>query len=894
MYEVDYDEAVEGPQEILYDWQYRLEDGVVYAYADRLVRVDNPQALMEQGTLALNWLPDNGDLIVHRLEILRGDEEIDLIAQGVTFDVLRRELNLEQRYIDGDLTASLAVPGLQEGDMLRVAYTVSNKERAFGDEVQALQYLPSEPWQVGFSRVIVSWPADDEMYYAAEERVDLPEPVERDGYSFLELALPLDERPSMPFDAPSRYNRPDVLRVGSFADWTEVSRVMAPHFEAAAQVSETSPVAEQARAIMAQTSDPLERMVLATRLVQDKITYLAVGLDGGGYIPQDADETWEKRYGDCKAKSVLLLSLLRRMGIDSQTVLVNIQGGDAVPELLPLPAFNHMIVRATIDGVDYWLDGTSTATRMHNVANVPPFYYALPLTEDGAELVPVTQRTKERADFAMKIDVDHSAGIDLPFLFTIEIEASGPQGAQMRAMADEDNPELLKQLARSFSQGQMSGGIPTGIELEYDEEEAVGRIVVKGVAAADIELENGKVVMSGDAMNLNRRFSPDRARRAWQEIPVWTNGPARNRVEFAVTLPQEADEWNLAGEADIEGEYANTVISRKSSLDDGIFRQVTEIIENLGEVAADRLPEEKRAALKLANSTLKVEAPKDVTWRWELADEERQLRTRAARAAYDKAVDEAEEDDFAALYARASFHSLVFDYESAISDYTTIIDAEPNAGLYLTRAGLFESLGRDEEALADIATAYDLTPSNETAFYQADFLAREDRGGEALALLDDLPVSEAERARYVETRSMVMGFSGDVEGGLALLDQELVTRSEDPGLQNAVCWFRGVFNAAPEDALAHCTKAVELAENPAAALDSRALIKYRLGRYDEALQDVDAALTIAPWLAPTRYLKGVVMLAQGNPEGREIAKTALRQSPSLAERYAQYGIEPVI
>ena len=99
-----------GPSERLRDGQYRIEESVVHAFTDRVVRIDNPQALMVENQISLAWLPDKGDLTVHRLEIRRGGEVIDLLAQGVVFAVIRREQGLEQRLIDGELTATLSVP----------------------------------------------------------------------------------------------------------------------------------------------------------------------------------------------------------------------------------------------------------------------------------------------------------------------------------------------------------------------------------------------------------------------------------------------------------------------------------------------------------------------------------------------------------------------------------------------------------------------------------------------------------------------------------------------------------------------------------------------------------------------------------------------------------------
>src|SRR5687768_15674599 len=93
-----------GPPILLYDDQRRIEEGRLSSYIDRAIRVDNPQMLTNVGTIQAQWMPDKGDLIVHRVSILRGTEEIDVLAQGARFEVLRRERQLEQRMIDGSYT----------------------------------------------------------------------------------------------------------------------------------------------------------------------------------------------------------------------------------------------------------------------------------------------------------------------------------------------------------------------------------------------------------------------------------------------------------------------------------------------------------------------------------------------------------------------------------------------------------------------------------------------------------------------------------------------------------------------------------------------------------------------------------------------------------------------
>src|SRR6185437_5165683 len=93
--------------------------------------------------------------------------------------------------------------------------------------------------------------------------------------------------------------------------------------------------------IRARETDPKRRAAAALSLVQDRVRYFANGMNGGNYVPQSPDKTWALGYGDCKAKTLLLLAILHELGIDAEPVLASIGAGDLVEVRLPAPeAFN--------------------------------------------------------------------------------------------------------------------------------------------------------------------------------------------------------------------------------------------------------------------------------------------------------------------------------------------------------------------------------------------------------------------------------------------------------------------------------------------------------------------------------------------------------------------------
>ena len=876
------------PSQLVADWQHWLEDGVVTTYADSAIRIDNPQSLMEQGTISLNWLPDKGDLTIHRVEILRGDQRIDVIGRGAEFDILRREQGLEQRLLDGQLTATLAVPGLQVGDVLRVTHSVTIDDQALGDEMQVLQFLGSEPWQVGFARARVSWPSDEDVFWGAEEHAGLSSPVTKDGVSIVEVKLPLSELPEMPYDAPWRYRRNPVLRVGTYADWHELSRTMAPHFREASEVTSSSDVAVQARAIMTKTKDPLHRAALATQLVQDEVSYLLNGLDGGNYLPQSAEDTWSKRYGDCKAKSVLLHALLNQMGIESQTVLVQTRGGDAIPELLPVPGnFDHMIVRAQIDGQDYWLDGTSAATRLANIGWVPSFHYALPLTESGSDLVQISQREQASPNVVMSLVTDYTAGIDLPALYTLQMELYGPQSAPFRKLVDENDEDSLRELAQNLSE---DGSAVSSVRVEYDDERAVGIIHVKGITSSDFEWKDGRLVFDAD-LKPEDAFNASRAKPEWREIPVVTSGPVRNRIVGEMILPTGMDSFVYEGPENIDASYANTRVVAANVLDGNRFSGEVEIVQKLGEIAADRLPEVKREVRRFASQESRLFAPENVVWRWQIDGEEMDKRSQPILAAYSAAIDFAEDDDYGPLGERAGFLHDIYRFEDALADLDVLVEENTSAWVLKWRSNVLHSLGRSEASLIDLQRAYDLEPDTDTALLLGERLAYAGRAPEAIELLESLPISDEDSAYFAGTYATVTGLSGDVPDGLAIMAEAVAERPLNETALNSDCWYRGLFNTGLDGALEVCTRAIERASNSAPMLDSRAMVHYRMGNLEAALEDLDSALELSPGLAASHYLRGIILLEKGDRAGRDEIGIALRMAPELRAQYELHGLK---
>lgn len=448
------------------DNQIKLEaDGTQSVYTAYQIKILKPEAL-SAGNLTVAWQPDGGPITVHHVRLIRDGKTIDILA-STRFTVLQREQQLEQSMLTGQRTATLQVPGLQVGDELAFAFTIKSRWPVFAGKVAGLMQMPALGMS-GTFRFRVVWPEGRKLRIGASRDFTLPQTTTVGGQNILDVTLH-DPKGAIPTEgAPARYNIRRLVEYSDFGSWNEISRELAPLFDRAAALSPTSPVKAEIAAIAARTNDPVERAQAALQLVEDRIRYVYVGLNGGNYVPADIDETWKRRFGDCKAKTVLLVSILRELGIQAVPALVNSQGGDGLEQRLPNPQlFDHVIVRAVIDGKAVWLDGARRGDAY--LDNLPaPFRWALPLTTAGSTLEAIPPRDVKFPLFVGIVEIDATAGVDQDAKVSVKNILRGDEAIALREQLAGLSAEDADRAIKAYWRQQVEWVIPDKASWSFD------------------------------------------------------------------------------------------------------------------------------------------------------------------------------------------------------------------------------------------------------------------------------------------------------------------------------------------------------------------------------------------------------------------------------------------
>ena len=502
-----------------------LDDRGQAQYLGYRMRLLHPNAL-QIGNISIAWNPASGPPVVHMVNVHRDGTTIDVL-KNASFEILRREDQLEAAMLDGVLTAVLRVPDLRVGDELEVGLTTRSNDPTLAQNESGILFLLPSP-QPGRFRLGLSW--DEGAKPNVRMTPDMAA-VARTGDHSVDFLF--DNPPTLtpPKDAPPRFLWQRMVEFSDFADWRAVSRHFAPLYAKAAHIAEGSPLKAEARRIAAAHADPLDRAAAALKMVQQDVRYIYVGLGSGNLTPATAEETWRRRYGDCKGKTALLLALLAELGIEAEAVVVNNQGNDdGFDERLPNPGlFDHILVRARIDGKQYWLDGTLPPVASPALDPVVDYRWILPLDMQGDPLEKRAWRPADRPDEISLYEIDARAGFDQPARVTNTTIARGLAGLQQQAQLSGISADQLLTGMRQQIVGSTWQTVDE-VKLHYDQKVGASVLTVVGSWEVDWEKDGGarSLALPGGG------FSPPekRIRPADQN----QNLPFYNKPEFSCSV----------------------------------------------------------------------------------------------------------------------------------------------------------------------------------------------------------------------------------------------------------------------------------------------------------------------------------------------------------------------
>jgi hypothetical protein len=460
--------VTQGFEMLLLDRQEIVRAPAIERFRHVVYRLLDEGAVQEHSQIELTFDSSYEQLTLHTATVIRNGRSIDQLRRD-RIRVVQRESRLDYQIYDGSLSLVLLLEDVRRGDVVEYSYTRRGTNPVFAGHYMGAVSL-EEAVPLHRVRFRLLWPRERRLFVASHAAG--LEPAIHEAGPYREYVW---ERVGVPpkivdADVPSWYDPFAELQLSDFASWSQVATWGESLFASpgSAPAALRAPLA---RIRSASVSTPA-RVLGALRFVQDEVRYLGVEIGVNSHVPYPPATVMKRRFGDCKDKALLLITMLHELGVAARPALVSTEYEAHIRDFHPTATlFDHAIVQATVDGRDYWLDPTALYERGDLPSVSPPFAAALVLdgSRDSLSVIPPPPDPGPLTDVAVSFDL---GDVGAPATMRVDTRYRGAVADDQRASLRSTSIEELQHRYEDFYSARYPGIRSEAPPQVHDDESA--------------------------------------------------------------------------------------------------------------------------------------------------------------------------------------------------------------------------------------------------------------------------------------------------------------------------------------------------------------------------------------------------------------------------------------
>lgn len=410
--------------------QVRHSASLPYAlYIRRALDVVSAKGMEYSSGFNIDFDPSYQSVELHDVKVIRGDNMIDK-SSSARISVIQREERMEALIYDGTLTANVIIDDVRVGDVVEYSYSRIGRNPIYGD---ALSLIRKTNYSVPVQQLTIRLLTDKNHPFQKQVTNTNLKVQERDLGAYIEYSIHDENIQPLRYEAysPRWYDPYGQVHFSELTRWNQVVNWALPLYNDV--ITTNDDIHRIAADIKAKSSLSGDQISAALQFVQNEIRYLGIENGLNSHMPSEVTDILQRRYGDCKDKTVLFISILKALDIEAFPTLVNTEDGPILNTLLPSNnIFDHVIVKV-VDGTNhYWLDPTNRyQTGSINDISEAQFGYALVVKEGVDALENMNQkRVKSTGRIHEKFDL--TAGTSSVVKYLVKSQYQGKLAENMR------------------------------------------------------------------------------------------------------------------------------------------------------------------------------------------------------------------------------------------------------------------------------------------------------------------------------------------------------------------------------------------------------------------------------------------------------------------------------
>lgn len=337
----------------LYDNQMNLETAQDYTHFKLKVLTNG--GVDEASEISISFDSSYQTVDFHYIYIWRNGKKIDK-SDVLDLKLLTNETQLESSIYSGKVKIYGVLEDVRKNDIVEYAYTINGSNPIYENfryNSSGLQgYNPIDHIYIRFT-----YPKDDGYSHKCMncEEDDIQKSTEGENEILL---VEKNHLPIIDYEEtePDWFISYPLLAVSNFNNWEAINKWAYSIFE----MDNVPTLTEEFEEVYGDLANIGDKITAAIDFVQNDIRYMGIESGIGSIKPFPPQKVLDQRFGDCKDKSLLLVSMLRHIGVSqSYPVLVSTSRRSHIDDYLPSGTlFDHCITYFKYNNKEYWIDPT--------------------------------------------------------------------------------------------------------------------------------------------------------------------------------------------------------------------------------------------------------------------------------------------------------------------------------------------------------------------------------------------------------------------------------------------------------------------------------------------------------------------------------------------------------
>lgn len=378
----------------LVDKQTKIQDNTIFSFIHVVKKIMNKKGVKKAAHFEFEYKPSCESLSLHHITVRRDQNAIHQLSYD-KMRVIQREKGLEKGKYTGKKSILVFLEDIRVGDVIEYSFTRKNTCPINKLSIFFQIYFSSQQSKpISHLRTSILWPKKRPISIKGYSISYKPEVQEVHNYTkYIWTARNLPVYPEKSSQSAACGTSHPRIELADKLSWKDVNVSLSKLHQSQQTLSPT--LQKHINEIAQHSLDEGQRFLSVMRFVQDDVRYMVVyEHPNSNFRPTNAHQTFSRRFGDCKDKTCLAITMLKALGIEAYPALVHSSSGQNLDRRLPSHAiFNHVIVVAVINNVVYWVDPThpSQGETLQKCAQ-PDYGYALILDEKTDSLTKMPPR----------------------------------------------------------------------------------------------------------------------------------------------------------------------------------------------------------------------------------------------------------------------------------------------------------------------------------------------------------------------------------------------------------------------------------------------------------------------------------------------------------------------